>query len=367
MGRDRSLPTTSRFEVSFNPRARVGRDKSELISSRLNAGFNPRARVGRDLNTRDHSTTSVVFQSTRPRGARRGNAFGAQGRAPVSIHAPAWGATKLGYPLRYTSGVSIHAPAWGATGEVRRHGDRHHVSIHAPAWGATHRLLTTSTAWCSFNPRARVGRDATHDVINELRVVSIHAPAWGATRRFWYTTLSACVFQSTRPRGARPKLAMHNGAGDEFQSTRPRGARRVELILRREGAAVSIHAPAWGATRCGGLSRMDGSGFNPRARVGRDWFHGFMWIRSFVRFQSTRPRGARLTAIISASHALEFQSTRPRGARRPRQHQVWYVVRCFNPRARVGRDPFSRPAWCQSDCFNPRARVGRDQARAIPL
>ena len=34
----------------------------------------------------------------------------------VSIHAPAWGATRqqssiLGYPLQ----VSIHAPAWGAT------------------------------------------------------------------------------------------------------------------------------------------------------------------------------------------------------------------------------------------------------------
>ena len=31
--------------------------------------------------------------------------------------------------------VSIHAPAWGATREA--HLERKGVSIHAPAWGAT--------------------------------------------------------------------------------------------------------------------------------------------------------------------------------------------------------------------------------------
>ena len=78
------------------------------------------------------------FQSTHPRGVRR------DGQPPdcrcgdVSIHAPAWGATRT----RRVSApkpepVSIHAPAWGATRHllVRLRGMQ--VSIHAPAWGAT--------------------------------------------------------------------------------------------------------------------------------------------------------------------------------------------------------------------------------------
>ncbi|MFW5777400.1 MAG: hypothetical protein ACOCZB_08965, partial [Spirochaetota bacterium] len=34
---------------------------------------------------------------------------------PVSIHAPAWGATVDVVDVRHLGDVSIHAPAWGAT------------------------------------------------------------------------------------------------------------------------------------------------------------------------------------------------------------------------------------------------------------
>jgi len=101
--------------------------------------------------------------------------------------------------------VSIHAPAWGATKDWLREIDcRKDVSIHAPAWGATltrqalvplflfqstrprgaRRAKIKESVWVvlSFNPRARVGRDYTpfyHHPYN--KAVSIHAPAWGAT------------------------------------------------------------------------------------------------------------------------------------------------------------------------------------------
>jgi len=39
---------------------------------------------------------------------------------PVSIHAPAWGATVDIYQGAVTGQVSIHAPAWGATTERAR-------------------------------------------------------------------------------------------------------------------------------------------------------------------------------------------------------------------------------------------------------
>ncbi len=145
-----------------------------------------------------------------------------------------------------------------------------------------------------FNPRARAGRDRY----------------FGLSRR-----LAALMFQSTRPRGARPRF-----------------------IISDSNRHVSIHAPARGATRyCRELEWY--AGFNPRARAGRDAAHRHRG-RELLRFQSTRPRGARpckrtcvdvhcrLVSIhapargaTSGSEARSgmskgFQSTRPRGARR---------------------------------------------------
>ena len=57
----------------------------------------------------------IVFQFTRPRGARLVPAHNYYGTSGVSIHAPAWGATKLTPQWRRSHNVSIHAPAWGAT------------------------------------------------------------------------------------------------------------------------------------------------------------------------------------------------------------------------------------------------------------
>jgi len=76
-----------------------------------------------------------------------------------------------------------------------------------------------------------------------------------------------------------------------FQSTRPCGAR-----------------PAFTS------SRSRSTGFNPRARVGRD--DGVTPTPgALVSFQSTRPCGARRGVRVTAGHIV-----------------------CFNPRARVGRD-----------------------------
>ena len=103
------------------------------------------------------------------------------------------------------------------------------VSIHAPARGATYALgcvmLTCSN---SFNPRAREGRDS----LVSLFVVSF--------RTF--------LFQSTRPRGARRGSYFRSGTNTKFQSTRPRGARPIRVARLN----------------------LTKSGFNPRAREGRD-------------------------------------------------------------------------------------------------
>ena len=169
------------------------------------------------------------------------------------------------------------------------------------------------------------------------------------------------MFQSTRPRGARPDVQLSAAAPSGFQSTRPRGARRRQHRTRGGGRRVSIHAPARGAT----FPRCHGAGA-----------HGL--------FQSTRPRGARpkgessLLRIVGVSiHAPargatpnvavifgdkeKFQSTRPRGARPGTVMPSTFALTCFNPRAREGRDRDIFHHGSADRRFNPRAREGRDR------
>jgi len=78
-----------------------------------------------------------------------------------------------------------------------------------------------------------------------------------------------------------------------------------------------------------------------------------------MRFQSTRPRGAR---------PRSGRWKRCRQGFNPRAHvgrdwrSCWHRPRipCFNPRAHVGRDQKSIVKSLDPSCFNPRAHVGRD-------
>ena len=213
-----------------------------------------------------------------------------------------------------------------------------------------------------FNPRARVGRDMELEPVprnlpmfqstrprgarpevftNGLARyhVSIHAPVWGATCRVANTAPFNCLFQSTRPRGARhfPRRPR----GNVPQCFNPRA--RVERDPRSLGAhpprvLVSIHAPVWGATRV--MERA--------ALVAGVSIHAPVWGATrctrpgawvTMMFQSTRPCGARPTCACQRGCRLHtFQSTRPCGARPPAAGCPWLAFLGFNPRARVGRD-----------------------------
>ena len=147
--------------------------------------FNSRAREGRDRFLLGISLVLNMFQFTRPRRARRPRWCWRIRRSPVSIHAPAKGATYdfgMEYPRLI---VSIHAPAKGATLTALGKTTPKAVSIHAPAKGATDRRGASATAIA----------------------VSIHAPAKGATASSRTICLSP-LFQFTRPRRARPMRSM---------------------------------------------------------------------------------------------------------------------------------------------------------------
>ena len=124
--------------------------------------------------------------------------------------------------------------------------------------------------------------------------------------------------------------------------------------------AVSIHAPARGATWPGNPGRSGGRRFNPRARTGRDDEPELLPVDD-IKFQSTRPHGARHATRNGYEIVTTFQSTRPHGARRQRQRQRQCPGLFQSTRPHGAR----RASTVQcSPCtgFNPRARTGRDSS-----
>ncbi len=189
---------------------------------------------------------------------------------------------------------------------------------------------------CCFNPRAHRARDL--------------CKAWG------FRLVN--MFQSTRPRRARPydlhrrgspqrfNPRAHRGARPRrsalsilatvFQSTRPRGARLVAGRTRHDRLVVSIHSPAGGATTGRPLPRPSRASFNPRARGGRDRPRGLDVLAS--RCFNPRARGGRDLSMLSTIRPMTG----------------------FNPRARGGRDVALVALRSPRKSFNPRARRGRD-------
>jgi len=136
-----------------------------------------------------------------------------------------------------------------------------------------------------------MGRDTSFVPSDDEAIVSIHAPAWGATYHKMILNSGYIVFQSTRPHGARLLIIAF-----------------IYLIF-----VVSIHAPAWGAT-------IDDAQALP------------------IRYVSIHaPAWGATKDHAGAIADLRFQSTRPHGARHSADGDN-RAFRRFNPRARMGRD-----------------------------
>ena len=171
----------------------------------------------------------------------------------------------------------------------------------------------------------------------KIKIISIHAPTRGATaplsvflcvlREFQFTPprggrrTSKCpavptrAFQFTPPRGGRHRALLAPATStyfnsrpraggdlvpwpecvkaDGFQFTPPRGGRPVAFAQAAQKIAISIHAPARGATRKIATAMV-----------------------ATVIFQFTPPRGGRLGCAEKIRIRSLFQFTPPRGGRR---------------------------------------------------
>ena len=257
------------------------------------------------------------FQSTRPRGARRDGAIEGARRARVSIHAPTRGATFaiLGAVLHHAL-VSIHAPTRGATLAVLLTGISSDTFQSTRPRGARRRAPRGGRAGVRVSIHAPT-RGATAAADARAEVVAFQSTRPRGARHVGHAASgSPAAFQSTRPRGARPAPVLPATLVTGFQSTRPRGARRHHPAIRIGRKNVSIHAPTRGATGSRRLWRWPQPCFNPRAHAGRDMPAPGLARRS-PAFQSTRPRGARPEAEREAAPAEAVSIHAPtRGATR---------------------------------------------------
>ena len=296
--------------------------------------------------------------------------------SPVSIRAPAWGATGVKKNF-LVGGVFQFARPRGA--RPRRRAPWHGIGLFqfARPRGARPAGPGASGRRSRFNSRARVGRDDERGHTHGGWAGSIRAPAWGATTKMTIYT-SCSMIQFARPRGARPPAlggqtrlkgfqfarprgARHGLPAGEcqalaFQSARPRGARH-RFVCRCQGSPKFQSARPRGARHGARLPRKSSRRFNPRARVGRDLpFLPYLQVgtvsirapawgatcpagwRRLARHVSIRAPAWGATALVGLLAGLKaFQSARPRGARLGARQRMTNSKR-FNPRARVGRD-----------------------------
>ena len=210
--------------------------------------FNPRARVGRDLHFSRNERQVAAFQSTRPRGARLADFAIEATIPPISIHAPAWGATSL------LPSPSLQCSYFNPRARV----------------GRDSRQKCLDDCPLHFNPRARVGRDLSCTLPNGMRkgfqstrprgarrrgvlyfaamhIISIHAPAWGATDCLPALMMAGNISIHAPAWGATASASQKTADGYISIHAPAWGATR-QAMQQKMSWKISIHAPAWGAT-----------------------------------------------------------------------------------------------------------------------
>ena len=261
--------------------------------------------------------SSSKFQSTHPRGVRLPTSKVFQTYVDVSIHAPAWGATfawavfgSTVQSFQSTHPRGVRPQPCQQQGQPQQFQSTHPrgVRLVRCAWTRKRRLFQSThprgvrhgsryveyLRYLGFNPRTRVGCDLASE---------------GTPKRLER-------FQSTHPRGVRPDGPSDISHHFPFQSTHPRGVRQEHRALYGSRYVVSIHAPAWGATRVLHALQKVGRGFNPRTRVGCDQsWRDFPAVVGDVSIHAPA-WGATFRKTGSRTDYPMFQSTHPRGVRR---------------------------------------------------
>ena len=258
-----------------------------------------------------------TFQFTLPHGERR--ARRRPGLAGCRFNSRSrMGSDHRRRPLLQRDQVSIHAPAWGATREegavsvsllfqfTLPHGER----LASRSW--------RGIFWPGFNSRSRMGSDGGEWLPAPAADVSIHAPAWGATWRPRRRRTPRRGFNSRSRMGSDTTRTASVHTTRRFNSRSRMGSDMAGSGVLT-GSRVSIHAPAWGAT----LPQA------PPPVQRHVSIHAPAW-------------GATWRSVAAVSR-WSFQFTLPHGERQDELAKAQERLTGFNSRSRMGSDVPPRP------------------------
>ena len=169
------------------------------------------------------------------------------------------------------------------------------------------------------------------------------------------------AFRSALPHGERPQASLAKPLTFTFRSALPHGERQIAQMRELRAHAVSIRAPARGATwRRYDYAILIGR-FDPRSRTGSDSriSSSDRWLNMF---RSALPHGERRRPELWTTHQSIVSIRAPaRGATRSRLAPAARRPR-FDPRSRTGSDRRSSDGHRRFRGFDPRSRTGSDMA-----
>ncbi len=300
------IPVTRR--VSIRAPAR-GATQSDVLAVVSVAGFDPRSRAGSDQPGRE-VLECAWFRSALPRGERPGPACSWSRPRCFDPRSRAGSDDSITFGPELRQAFRSALPRGERRVETRRARARGRFRSALPR-GERREARRQASRRRRFDPRSRAGSD-----IRIWPACPQFARFRSALPRGERLTASkfppvTTGFRSALPRGERPQPIASSRSLGRFRSALPRGERQQTITTRRQ-SAVSIRAPARGATH----TAADAAavyGFDPRSRAGSDGMS------------------------VQSSQAAVFRSALPRGERpgcrcSPRRRP------CFDPRSRAGSD-----------------------------
>ena len=254
-----------------------------------------------------------TFQSTLPRGERRPSPRLSSQSSYFNPRSREGSDAPQGHCCA-RSAISIHAPARGATSDTIVFEMSEIISIHAPARGATFNGLVHVDDLFDFNPRSREGSDVAQAPNQCYHSYFNPRSREGSDSAGPPAAPPSAISIHAPARGATPSFPARSRCCRYF-NPRSREGSDINKRLLPELREISIHAPARGATGvCGVSARCPTISIHAPAR-GATWLTVLLSYFGVI-FQSTLPRGERRVSRNFPGTRRRFQSTLPRGERR---------------------------------------------------
>ena len=367
--------------------------------------FNSRSRMGSDWPSSASPATSPPFQFTLPHGERHERDARGGTRYTVSIHAPAWGATRTHSPSPSRMTFQFTLPHGERLGSYVRfsalkefqftlpHGERpwallEPVKLSAFQFTLPHgeRLGTPGRAGCAqqgfnsrsrmgsdcsnssrpslltcFNSRSRMGSDCSNSSRPSLLTCFNSRSRMGSDRTAAVPKKVTRKFQFTLPHGERPRTVRRKVGVVMFQFTLPHGERPASCSSPVRRWAFQFTLPH--GERRGRASPLQAvAGFNSRSRMGSDLravceVTAKQWVSIHAPAWGATVYDADLVELTQVSiHAPAWGATRHPGHGRAAQGR-------FNSRSRMGSDIHEAKITFALAGFNSRSRMGSDKPK----